>query len=125
LYHEQRDYLETIQISALALLGVINDVLDFSKIEAGRLDLCETECDPRRVVAEVVKSLSGSARNKAIQMFFRAHPAVPEVIWSDPGRLCQVLINLVGNALKFTESGEIEIAVTSEPLECNQTRLHF
>ena len=125
LNHEQRDYLETVQISALALLGVINDVLDFSKIEAGRLDLCEAECDPRRVMTEVVKSLSASARNKPVKMFFHVAPAVREVICSDPGCLCQVLINLVGNALKFTESGEIEISVKSEPLECNETRQHF
>jgi signal transduction histidine kinase len=134
---EQRDYLETVQTSAHALLEVINEILDFSKIEAGRLDLCEAECQPRRVVTEVVKSLSASAQNKAIQMSCHVHPAVPEIIWSDPGRLRQVLINLVGNALKFTERGEIEITVTLQALSQlqglsrdespseNETRLHF
>lgn len=126
---EQRDYLETVQTSALALLGVINDILDFSKIEAGRLDLCETECDTRRVVTEVVKSLLPHARSKPIEMSYHVDPAVPEIIWTDAGRLRQVLINLVGNALKFTERGEVEISVTSEaldgPLDGNDTRLHF
>jgi signal transduction histidine kinase len=122
---EQRDYLETVQTSAHSLLTVINDILDFSKIEAGRMDLCETECDPRRVVSEVVKSLSASARNKPIEMLSRVDPAVPQMVWSDPGRLRQVLINLVGNALKFTERGEIEISVGAEALDAGQTFLHF
>ncbi len=121
---EQRDYLETVQTSALALLGVINDILDFSKIEAGRLDLCETECDPRRVVSEVVKSLSASARHKPIDISFNVDAAVPEIIPSDPGRLRQVLINLVGNALKFTEHGRIEISLHVEA-PADGGRLHF
>lgn len=122
---EQRDYLDIVQTSALALLNVINDILDFSKIEAGRLDLCETECDTRRVVTEVVKSFLPNARTKPIEMSFHVHPAVPQVIWSDPGRLRQVLINLVGNALKFTERGEVEISVSAEPSEDTETQLHF
>lgn len=126
---EQRDYMETVQTSALALLSVINEILDFSKIEAGRLDLCEAECDPRRVVGEVVKSLLPQARGKLIEMSFRVEKAVPQVIWSDAGRLRQVLINLVGNALKFTERGAVEISVSAEPLENgetkNETKLHF
>ena len=125
LNHEQRDYLETVQTSALALLNLINDILDFSKIEAGRLDLCETECEPRRVVTEVVKSLSVSARNKPLDMLCHIDPGVPKIIWSDPGRLRQVLINLVGNALKFTERGEVEISVAEDALADNQTLLHF
>ena len=122
---EQRDYLETVQTSALALMGIINDILDFSKIEAGRLDLCETECDPRRVVSEVVKSLSASARNKPIEVLSQVDPAVPQIIRSDPGRLRQVLINLIGNALKYTERGQIHIVVNSETLPGNEIRLHF
>jgi signal transduction histidine kinase len=125
LNSEQRDYLETVQTSALALLSVINDILDFSKIEAGRLDLSETECDPRRVVSEVVKSLSAGARNKPIEMYFHVDSRVPETIWMDPGRLRQVLINLIGNALKFTERGVIEILVTAETGKLNEPRLHF
>lgn len=122
---EQRDYLETVQTSAQALLSVINDVLDFSKIEAGRLDLCETECDPRRVVTEVVKSLQAGARNKPIDMITHVDPAVPEIVWSDSGRLRQILINLVGNALKFTDRGVVEVSVGAEALPGNETILHF
>lgn len=125
LSHEQRDYLETVQTSALALLSVINDVLDFSKTEAGRLDLCETECDPRRAVMGVVRSLSATARNKPVEMLSHVDPEVPQIVWSDPGRLRQVLINLVGNALKFTERGEIEISVAAEALAHEETLLHF
>ncbi len=122
---EQRDYLETVQVSAQALLTVINDILDFSKIEAGRLDLNETQCDPRRIVTEVVKSLSPSARNKEIRMLFRVDPAVPPTVCSDAGRLRQVLINLVGNALKFTDSGEVEISVSQDQQLGDHTILHF
>jgi signal transduction histidine kinase len=124
LNEEQRDYLETVRESGLALLGVINDILDFSKIEAGRLDLSETEYDPRRVVNEVVKSLSASAQNKPIRMLCHVDAAVPSLIWSDPGRLRQVLINLVGNALKFTERGEVEVSVVAQG-SGDDSVLHF
>jgi two-component system, sensor histidine kinase and response regulator len=117
--------METVQTSAQALLGVINDILDFSKIEAGRMDLCETECDVRRIVTQVAKSLSASARNKGIEMLCNIHSEVPSVIWTDPGRLRQVLVNLVGNALKFTDRGEVAIGVTAGLPADNEVVLHF
>ncbi len=108
---EQRDYLETVKLSADALLNVINDILDFSKIEAGKIDLEEIEFDLCGCVEEMLKTLALRADEKGLELLFEISPMVPEKVVGDPGRLRQILINLIGNALKFTREGEISLKV--------------
>ena len=102
---EQQDYLETVKSSAQALLGIINDILDFSKIEARRLDLERVEFDVREEVGDTLKLLALRAGEKNIELAGHVAPDVPEYVFGDPGRLRQVLLNVVGNAIKFTSAG--------------------
>ena len=108
---EQREYVETIRTSAEALLGIVNDILDFSKIEAGKLELELIPCDVREAVDDVLDLLAESAQRKGIVLAAVIDPAVPSVLRGDPGRLRQVLTNLVGNAVKFTEQGGVVVRV--------------
>ncbi|NMG69013.1 hybrid sensor histidine kinase/response regulator [Parazoarcus communis] len=108
---EQRDYLQTVKSSAESLLTIINDILDFSRIEAGRMELESIDFSMGAVVAETLRSLALRAHQKGIEPYFTIAPDVPAVMRGDPARLRQVLVNLVGNAIKFTERGEIEVAV--------------
>jgi CheY-like chemotaxis protein len=110
---EERECAETIRSSAESLLTIVNDILDFSKIEAGKMDLEMLDCDVRRLVDEVVDLLSESARRKGLTLGAVVAPELPALLRGDPGRLRQVLVNLVSNAIKFTERGEIEIRVAS------------
>jgi signal transduction histidine kinase/CheY-like chemotaxis protein len=112
LTREQREYLETVKISADALLNVINDILDFSKIEAGKVDLEEVDFDLRECVEGVLKTLALRADDKGLEFLSDIAPNVPESVAGDPGRLRQVLLNLLGNALKFTSEGEVSLKVT-------------
>jgi PAS domain S-box-containing protein len=112
---EQHEYAETVRTSGEALLTIINDILDFSKIEAGQLTLEVTDFDVRRSVEEVVDLFAAQARDKGLELASLVYQDVPSVLRSDPGRLRQVLTNLVGNALKFTEHGEV--VVRAELLE--------
>src|SRR5260221_14199583 len=112
---QQRDYLETVKGSANSLLTVINDVLDFSKIEAGKLDLETIEFSPRDCVGTSVEMLAMSARGKGLDLFCRIHADVPDILLGDPGRLRQVLVNLAGNAIKFTHRGEVAVEVRRAP----------
>ncbi|MEG2005792.1 MAG: histidine kinase dimerization/phospho-acceptor domain-containing protein, partial [Bilophila sp.] len=104
---KQFDYLQKIKFSARTLLGIINDILDFSKIEAGRMDI---ECTEFRVV-QMLESLNTfigqRAEDKGLKILFRVDPALPCVLMGDVLRLGQVLLNLVGNAIKFTEAGDV------------------
>ncbi|HKC75978.1 MAG TPA: GAF domain-containing protein, partial [Chloroflexota bacterium] len=102
---EQREYAETVRSSGEALLAIINDILDFSKIEAGRLTLEVSDFDIRRTVEEVVDLFAAQACGKGLELASLVYQNVPSVLRGDPGRLRQVLTNLVGNALKFTEQG--------------------
>ena len=111
LTHEQRDYLNTVKSSAEALLIIIDDILDFSRIEAGRLALEEVDFSPLQLVADTCRALAFKAHQKGVELFFALAPEVPSVVRGDPTRLRQVLINLIGNAIKFTEHGQIEIEV--------------
>jgi signal transduction histidine kinase len=111
---EQRDDAETIRTSAEALLTIINDILDFSKIEAGRFDLDDTECDVREVVRGVAELLAGSANGRAIELRVTIAPDVPSDLRGDPARLRQILMNLVGNAVKFTERGGVYVRVSCD-----------
>jgi len=108
---EQRDCANTARSSGEALLGVLNDILDFSKIEAGRLDLEQVDFELRETIEEVAELLAVGARKKKIELSCFVSPALPPVVAGDPGRLRQVLNNLVGNAVKFTQQGEVALRV--------------
>jgi signal transduction histidine kinase len=102
---EQRDYLETSKLSADALLAVINDILDFSKIEAGKIELEEIVFSLTDLVEGVLKTMVFRANEKGLELLCDIGAEVPQTVRGDPGRLRQVLLNLVGNALKFTKEG--------------------
>lgn len=106
---EQREYAETVITSAHALLGLINNILDLSKIEAGRMDLEVIDFDLRLVIEEVASLLALKAEEKGLEFVCLVDPEVPALVRGDPGRLRQVLVNLAGNAIKFTEKGEVLI----------------
>jgi two-component system, sensor histidine kinase and response regulator len=107
----QRSYLSMVQESADALLSVINDILDFSKIEAGKLDLDARVFEIREALGDTMKTLGLKAHAKQIELAFRVAPEVPRFLCGDVGRLRQILINLVGNAIKFTNVGEVVVDV--------------
>jgi signal transduction histidine kinase/CheY-like chemotaxis protein len=106
---DQRDCAVTVRDSAAKLLTVINDILDFSKIEAGKLEIERIDMDLRATVLEVARLLAVQARQKAVEVTAYIDPSVPETVKGDSGRLRQVLFNLVSNAVKFTEKGEVSI----------------
>src|SRR5258708_7584971 len=112
---EQRDYLGMVKSSADALLAVINDVLDFSKVEAGKLGLEAAPFNLRDTLGDTVKTLSLRAGEKGLELACRIAPDVPDVLVGDPGRLRQVIVNLVGNAIKFTSAGEVWVQVDNLP----------
>jgi PAS domain S-box-containing protein len=122
---EQVEYLQMVKTSADALLIVLNDILDFSKIEAGKLELDYLSFDLRKSLGEVFKTLAIKARQKGLEFIFDVAPAVPTTVVGDPARLRQVFLNLVGNALKFTERGEIEVRVQTETQSAEGTMLRF
>jgi len=111
---EQRNDLNMVKLSADSLLGVINDILDFSKIEAGKLEFEHIPFDLRESLGEAIKSLSFRAHQKGLELVYDVRSLVPEMVVGDPGRLRQVLVNLVGNAIKFTERGEVVICIDVE-----------
>ena len=111
---EQRDTAETIQASAEALLSLVNDLLDFSKIEAGRMTLDPVDFSPRVVVDEVVDLLAEQAWSQGLDLTAIIDDEVPARAHADPSRLRQILVNLVGNAIKFTERGDVQVRVRHE-----------
>ena len=122
LITEQRSYAESVRISGEALLGVINDILDFSKIEAGRLDLESIDFDLRVLVSETVEILAPKIEEKGLELAYMIDHDVPFALRGDPGRLRQVLVNLVNNAVKFTDQGEISLrAVVDGETETHAT----
>ena len=124
LRSHQRDYLATVDESAHILLRLLNDILDFSKIEAGKLEL---ECVDFRIsecVARAAQMLVLRAAEKGLEIACRVAPEIPDHLRGDAGRLQQVLVNLLGNAIKFTEAGEIFVNVNTESLTPEQVRLH-
>src|SRR5262249_12859033 len=104
---EQREYLEIVRASAESLMTVINDILDFSKVEAGHLELDPTDFVLRDRFDETFKALGLRAQQKGLELVWRVSPAVPDALVGDANRLRQVLVNLTGNAIKFTERGEV------------------
>jgi signal transduction histidine kinase/CheY-like chemotaxis protein len=111
---KQRRYLESVRKSADSLLVIINDILDFSKIESGKMFLEETEFDLRETVGDVLRTMAVHAREKQLELIYQVYAAVPGRLIGDPHRLSQILVNLIGNAIKFTEHGEIVVRVKEE-----------
>jgi signal transduction histidine kinase/ActR/RegA family two-component response regulator len=114
---DQREYAETVRRSGEALLSIVNDILDFSKIEAGRLELEKAPFAPAAVVREAIDLMGDIARGKGLQLSTTVAESTPPTVLGDPGRLRQVLLNLLSNALKFTETGEVRLTVHAEPAE--------
>jgi len=114
LTQEQREFATVVRESAHSLLTIINDILDFSKIEAGRLELEEIEFELVGVVEGAVELFAARAREKGIALMSYIDPALPSEVYGDPTRLRQILLNLIGNAVKFTQQGGVEVIVTQE-----------
>jgi PAS domain S-box-containing protein len=121
----QREYLGLVKSSADSLLGVINDILDFSKIEAGKLRLDPVPFSLRATLDETLHALALRAHTKGLELACRTAPEIPDALVGDAGRLRQVLVNLVGNAIKFTEQGEIVVSVGLEESENDAITLRF
>jgi two-component system, sensor histidine kinase and response regulator len=132
---QQREYLKMAKMSADSLLALINDILDFSKIEAGKMELEAIDFDLRRTIENAVDTLALKAYEKGLELACHIRPGVPTSLIGDPGRLRQVLVNLVGNSIKFTDAGEVVIRVEmkAKPMEAGPTenkpgdsvQLHF
>ena len=120
----QRDYLETVRSSAEALLVIINDILDFSKIEAGKLHIDAIDFSLREVIDDSFRPLAFRAHEKQLELIVDVQPDVPDALCGDPNRFRQVLVNLVGNAIKFTDAGEIVVRVAHQPSADDRTHLH-
>ena len=125
LDESQRDYLRIVRDSGDALLGLINDILDFSKIEAGKFDLIEAPFDVREGLGDTMKSLALRAHSKGLELACEVHSDVPQCVIGDMGRLRQVVVNLVGNAIKFTDRGEVVLRVERESEINDEVVFHF
>jgi signal transduction histidine kinase/CheY-like chemotaxis protein len=125
LNSEQREYLDTARLSANSLLTILNDVLDFSKIEAGRLELTPIEFGLRQHVEETTRIFSVAAREKNLRLEVSTDARVPDRVVGDPDRLRQVLVNLIGNAVKFTAEGGVRVAIEIESESADAAVLHF
>ncbi len=125
LSHEQSGYARSIKTSGDNLLSIINDLLDFSKIEVGRIDLEESPFLLRSMVGQTLRTLSARAIQKGLEIVFNVEQEVPDALLGDPGRLWQILINLVGNAIKFTETGDISIVISQLNLAQQTVLLKF
>ena len=125
LTQEQREYLQTVKLSADSLLSVINDILDFSKIEAGKVDLEEIRYDLRECLESTLKTLALRADEKGLELLCDINPVVPDTLLGDPGRVRQITTNLIGNAIKFTSTGEVALHVAAQPAEGGGEVLHF
>ena len=125
LTREQRRYLENVRVSAEGLLQILNDILDFSKIEAGKLELESIPFNLRDRLGDALRNLSVRAFEKGLELVLQAGDDVPEEVVGDPVRLVQVIVNLVGNAIKFTEEGEIVVAVGLVNRTSAGIELHF
>ena len=125
LNQEQMEYLQMVRSSADSLLTIINDILDFSKMEARKLELDCLSFDLRKSLSELTKTLALKAHQKGLEFIFDVHPDVPASVVGDPGRIRQVLVNLIGNSLKFTQRGEIQVDVRREEQKAEGTVLRF
>jgi two-component system sensor histidine kinase/response regulator len=125
LDEEQKEHLEIIRRASEALLGVINDVLDFSKIEAGKMELEVLDFDLRTALDEIVALPALTAQEKGLEFAYEVDPNIPSLLQGDPGRLRQIILNLTGNAVKFTEYGEIVLRVSMEEESKRSVKLRF
>ena len=123
LDEKQTLYLDTISSSGTALLSIINDILDFSKVEAGKIELNPINFDIEQAVSEIVALLSGSAKSKGIDLRVNLDQCNPKWFSADVNRIKQILLNVIGNAIKFTEEGHVEIEVAAEPSGTDEFRL--
>lgn len=122
---EQRDYLDTVRSSAESLLTIINDILDFSKIEAGHLELREADFDLQSDLEEAVRALAPGAHDKHLELLCEWGPDVPNYVIGDAVRVRQIVVNLLGNAIKFTHTGEVALEVLREADQGAGVMLHF
>ena len=125
LTEEQRGYACTVRLSADSLLSVINDILDFSKIEAGRLDFESITFEIGEVISGAVSVIGAKTEEKGLELIAEMDPALPPAVVGDPGRLRQILLNLLNNAIKFTEAGEIVVSVRKTAEEGDEATLRF
>ncbi len=122
---EQRDYLLMLKSSGDSLLGVIDDILDFSKVESGKLDLDPIEFNLPDAIGETIRALALRADEKGLELAYHVDPQIPDYVVGDPGRLRQILVNLVGNAIKFTRQGEVIVEVRLDSRSDRELNLHF
>ena len=122
---EQQEYLRTVRDSSGALLTILNDILDFSKIEAGKLELSAAGFGLRDCMGDALRTVAVRAHQKGLELILHVPPEVPDGLVGDPGRLRQVLVNLVGNAVKFTDRGEILVRIEVDERAEGRIRLHF
>ena len=125
LSQTQRDYLRMVQESGDSLLSLINDILDFSKIEAGKLELEHEVFEVRECLGDTMKSLALRAHGKGLELAFHVDSNVPEFLTGDVGRLRQIIVNLIGNAIKFTDVGEVVLEVNCRKQSVQQAELYF
>ena len=125
LTKEQRDYLEAVKTSAESLMNIINDILDFSKIEAKKVDLETIPFNLRDTVHAIVSGLAIQAEKKSLELIYDIPADIPDQLMGDPGRLRQILTNMLSNAVKFTEKGEVVVSIGIEERFADRARLHF
>ncbi len=125
LSDEQREYLETVKLSADRLLHLLNDILDLSKIEAGHMEILAEPFSPRRTAEHALRAVSPRALSKDLHLSLRCAPDVPEAVKGDEQRVYQILLNLLNNAVKFTEKGGVELSLESEPATNSRIVLRF
>jgi two-component system sensor histidine kinase/response regulator len=122
---EQRENLRIVKLSADALLTVINDILDFSRMEAGKFELDPIDFNPRDAIGDTANAVALKAHQKGLELVVDIGVAVPQTLRGDPGRLRQILVNLLGNAIKFTHQGEVVLRVTRDAATPQDVMLHF
>ena len=122
---EQQEYISLVCESADSLLSLINDILDFSKIEAGKLDIDPIPFNLRDGIGNTVRGLAMKAHSKGLELAFRIPPEVPDTVIGDPGRLRQILVNLISNSIKFTKEGEVVVGVKTESESAGEAELLF
>ena len=125
LSEAQREYLSTVRASAESLLTIINDILDFSKIEAGKFELDSSEFDLDRILREIMQTMAVPAHEKGLEFLYENRADLPASVLGDPGRLRQVVVNLLGNAIKFTESGEVSLAIVEASQQDHSLTAHL